>query len=501
MVDRPLPQNTSIISAFGLALAIFTVVLDFSVANVSIPYITGGLGSTISEGTFVITAFATGNSILLPLTGWLVRRIGLVHSILICLSGFVFASWSCGHAPSLTMLIIARFFQGMFSGPIVPLAQSILATIFPKDQRTSALAFSSAVLIVAPIFGPIVGGWISVNIDWRWIFYINIPVGIFCIFIIHQTLRKYETPKEPAPLDLFGTALLIVGVSSLQYLLDKGKILGWLDAPIIGSCMIVSLTCFCYFIWWQLQTKHPLINFEIFQFRTYVFALLFTSICFSSYFGSLILLPLWLQKTMGYTATWAGVAMAPIGFASFLLSKKVTTLVDTYGPLVALTICSGFFALSSFESTFFYTEIAIYAVLFSRFLFGFAILFLMIPLSALALRPIPTKLLPQAAGVFHFTRAIFGGIGTSVFTTLWTRRTSFHYQNLASHVADSPLIDHISIGESMQSKYAFLDLEIDRQASTIALNDCFWAMGWIFLILFLITLSFTLKKSILKYPL
>jgi len=275
---KPLTGLSLILASIALSFGTFLITLDYSIANVSIPYIAGDLAVSADEGIYVITSFAVGSSILLPLSGWLTKRLGLIRTMTLSILGFTILSFVCGASTSLTMLVISRFFQGVAAGPMVPLSQSILVKIFPPEKRSFAMAFWSTIVVVAPILGPILGGWISYDINWSWIFYINLPFGFFSIIIIHTLLKRFETKKEKMPTDWIGLLLLAIGVSTLQFLLDKGEQYDWLRSPLIRSCMITSSISFIFLITWELLHKFPILELKLLKIRSFALSILFLAV-------------------------------------------------------------------------------------------------------------------------------------------------------------------------------------------------------------------------------
>ncbi|MBS0629690.1 MAG: DHA2 family efflux MFS transporter permease subunit [Verrucomicrobia bacterium] len=489
------------LATVAIALATFLIVLDYTIANVSIPYIAGDLGISVNEGTYVITSFAVGSAIILPITGRLTQRIGLIKLTIISLLGFIFFSWACGVSPNLISLVVARFFQGVTAGPLIPLSQTLIVSIYPPEKKNQAIAYWGSVVIVAPVLGPILGGWISYDFYWPWIFYINIPFGLFSAFIIHLLLRPYETPTEQPRSDIVGFILLTIGVSTLQFSLDKGEQYDWLHSPLILSCLIISLISFVYLVIWELFHPSPLLDLRLLKIPSFNLSCIYISTVYAIYFGGVVLVPLWLQKNMGYTAIWAGIAVAPLGLASLVFSGFMGKLINRIGSIIPIGISLIFFALSSFYGAYFNTEVDIYRVAFSRLLFGCGLLFFTVPLFSLAVRDIPLEKLPSSTGMFHFFRAMMGGVGTSIFTTLWTRRNEFHHANLVAEVIPSRNVvaqyytKLESLGIVGEKAQAFIDYQANNQAAMLGINDCFYLMGWIFLLLMGLLLLGRSKKG------
>lgn len=491
---------------FALSASTFMFVLDYSIANVSIPYISGDMAVAVDQGTYVITSFAVGNAIALPLTGFLTKRVGGVKLICISLLLFTFFSWLCGAAFTFEMLIISRFLQGLCSGPLIPLSQTLLLTHAPADKKNTFLSFWSTIVITAPIVGPILGGWISYDYTWPWIFYINIPVGIFCILIIWTLLKNKETPLSKPPVDWIGLILLALGVTCLQFLLDKGEQYDWLNSPIILTCAVISFVCFTFLIVWSLTTENPLIELDLFKIRTFAVSVLYITFMYAIYFGSVVLIPLWLQTSMNYTSIWAGIAVAPIGIAPFLMGPFVGKAISKFGVTLLLGICFVLFAIACFYTAYFDTDIDIWHIGFSRFLLGCALIFFITPLFALSLSDIPSPKLASATGIFHFVRAMIGGVGTSVFTTMWIRRSAYHHARIGENVSSfsketmSYLERLRDLGLPENTSLAQLNETLNKQANMLAINDCSYVMGWIFIALLLFLPLARQKKKLSSTP-
>ncbi|HJV97211.1 MAG TPA: DHA2 family efflux MFS transporter permease subunit, partial [Albitalea sp.] len=302
MPPKPLTGSALALVTVGLSLGTFMQVLDTTISNVSIPAIAGDLAASPNQGTWVITSFAVSNAIMLPITGWLARRVGEVRLFVAATLLFTVASWLCGLATNLPMLIAFRVLQGAVAGPMIPLSQSLLLANYPPEKKGMALALWSMTVIVAPIFGPILGGWITDNISWPWIFYINIPVGFLSAFITWELLRQRDTETVRHPIDGVGLALLIVGIGCLQILLDKGNELDWFGSPLIVALAVVSAVALSFFIAWELTEAHPVVDLQLFRNRNFAIGTIVLSLAYLTFFGNVVILPLWLQTQMEYTA-------------------------------------------------------------------------------------------------------------------------------------------------------------------------------------------------------
>ena len=498
---KPLTGFVRYIVMFALSAATFMIVLDYSIANVSIPWISGDIGCSTNEGTYVITSFAVGNAIALPITGWLTKRIGAVKLICISLLLFTFFSWTCGASRNLETLVISRFLQGLCSGPLIPLSQTLLVMINPPEKKNTAIAFWSTIVITAPILGPILGGWITYDYHWPWIFYINLPVGIASAAILWSVLKEKDTPIQKISADWVGLILLAIGVSCLQFLLDKGEQYDWLRSDLIRTTAIVSFVSFTLLLVWSLTTDNPLIELKLFKIRTYALSVFYIGIMYAIYFGSVVLIPLWLQTSMNYTSIWAGIAVAPIGIVPFLFGEFIGKLVTKFGHALLLGICFILFAVSCFYTAYFDTDVDIWHIGISRFLLGCGLLFFITPLFSMSLADMPQEKLASATGIFHFVRAMSGGVGTSIFTTLWIRRSAYHHATVGENLtAYSPQTNSYleklgDLGLQGTQGLARMDIALEQQAEVLAINDCFYVMGWIFLGLLLLLPLARMKKQ------
>lgn len=501
---KPLSKIQLLLATFTLSLASLMIVLDYSIANVSLAYISGDLAISTDEGIYVITSFAVGNSIALPITNWLSKRLGDVKLMTLSLLLFVLLSAGCGLAHKVSTLIIFRFLQGFVAGPLIPLSQTLLLGIHPPHNKQMALALWGTVVIVGPIIGPIIGGWITYNYSWPWIFYINIPIGLFSACVVWTILHKKESKIEKLILDWVGLVLLAIGVICLQILIDKGEEWDWFGSHLVRGLTISASLSFILLGIWSFFHKSPLIDLTLFKIRSYTTSIITLFLAFSSYFGSVVLIPLWLQQNMGYTAEWAGFALAPVGLAPILFSRWIPKLLEKFGSLVLFSISFSFFAFSCFFTSSFNTDISVNMVYLTRFIFGFGVLFFTVPLFSLSLQDIPLDKLNSSTSFFNFVRAMVSGIGTSIFTTLWIRRSAYHHSILVESITPfsqetHQLLTNLSkVDLDRAQKLEFLNETINTQAAVLGLNDCFFLMGWIFLSLILLVFLGRREQSLPK---
>src|SRR5450432_1195985 len=344
----PLAGSDLVLGTIALSLATFMNVLDTSIANVSIPAIAGDMGVSPSQGTWVITSFAVANGISVPLTGWLTQRFGQVRRFTGSVLLFVIASWLCGLAPNIGVLIAFRVVQGLVAGPMIPLSQTLLLASYPRAKAGTAMAMWAMTVLVAPVAGPLLGGWITDNIAWPWIFYINIPVGIVSAVVVWLIYKDRETPTVKLPIDGVGLGLLVIWVGAMQIVLDKGKDLDWFHSGQIVTLAVVAVVGFAIFIVWELTDQHPVVDLRLFARRNFWTSTVAMSVAYGLFFGNLVLLPLWLQQYMGYTATWAGWVLAPVGLFAILLTPLVGRNITKVDPRVFATAAFSIFALVLF---------------------------------------------------------------------------------------------------------------------------------------------------------
>jgi DHA2 family multidrug resistance protein len=311
VTHAPLKGAALAVTAFALAMGTFMQVLDLTIANVSLPTIAGNLGASTDQSTWIITSFVVANGIGVPLTGWLMNRYGVVKVFMASIALFTIASFLCGIAWSLESLVVFRTLQGLVSGPIIPGSQALMISIFPASRRATALALWSITSLVAPICGPLLGGYISDNFHWGWIFLINVPVGLLVVFLCWENLRRRETPVTRSRMDLVGMGLLVVWAGALQLMLDRGKNADWFGSPWIVALAIIAFAGFCAFILWEMTEDHPILDLALFKSRNFALGTLVFCLGNGVFLANMLILPLWLQTQLSYTATWAGLVSAP----------------------------------------------------------------------------------------------------------------------------------------------------------------------------------------------
>ncbi|HEU4621150.1 MAG TPA: DHA2 family efflux MFS transporter permease subunit [Burkholderiaceae bacterium] len=475
----PLTGASLVIGTIALSLATFMNVLDTSIANVSLTAISGDLGVSPNQGTWVITSFAVANAIAVPLTGWLTQRIGPVKLFTASVLSFVLASWLCGFAPSIEMLIAFRVIQGAVAGPMIPLSQSLLLSSYPKAKAGTALAMWSMTTLIAPVVGPLLGGWITDHINWPWIFYINVPVGLLAAATTWMIYAKREAPTRRLPIDTVGLALLVLWVGALQIMLDKGKELDWFHSTAIVVLAVVAVVGFALFVAWELTEEHPVVDVRLFARRNFVIGTLALSLGYAVFFGNVVLLPLWLQQTLGYTATQAGLALAPVGLLAIVLSPIVGRQVGTADPRWLATFSFLGFAFVLWMRSRFNTQADFTTIMIPTVLQGGAVAFFFIPLVSLTLSGLSPDRIPSASGLSNFARITAGALGTSIFTTMWDDGGIAHRAQLVEHVrmgdpaVETALAGLTSQGYTREQALAAISRLVDQQAMTLSATDIF----------------------------
>lgn len=488
----PLQGGQLVLGTLALSLATFMNVLDTSIANVSIPAISGDMGVSPSQGTWVITSFAVANAISVPMTGWLTQRFGQVRLFVMSVLLFVVASWLCGLAPNIGLLIAFRVLQGLVAGPMIPLSQTLLLASYPPAKAGMAMAMWGMTVLVAPVAGPLLGGWITDNIAWPWIFYINIPVGVFAAALTWSIYHKRDPGPRRVPLDVLGLLLLVLFVGTLQIMIDKGKELDWFESGEIIALSVVSVVSFMFFLAWELTDRHPIVDLRLFARRNFVSGTLSLSVAYGLFFGNVVLLPLWLQQFMGYTATWAGLATAPVGLLAIVLSPWVGKNVGRIDPRRLATVAFLGFALVLWMRSHFNTQADFMTVLIPTLLQGAAMAFFFIPLQAIVFSGLPPEQMPSAAGLSNFVRITAGAVGTSLFTTLWESRAALHHAQLAEAIHPGSPAATAAIGQLMaggltrEQALASIDRMVNQQAFTLAVTDLFYLSSALFLLLVLV---------------
>lgn len=486
----PLTGARFALGTFAVALATFMNVLDSSIANVAIPTLSGNLGVSVDEGTWVITLFAAANAVSIPLTGWLTQRIGQVKLFVGAILLFVLSSAACGLAPNLLILLAARVVQGAVAGPLVPLSQALLLSSFPKDKSSSALSLWAMTATVGPIAGPALGGWITDRYSWSWIFYINVPVGLFAAAAIWVIYRDRETPARNVPIDKVGLISLIVWVASLQIMLDKGKDLDWFNSPVIWLLTIVASVGFLFFLIWELTEHKPVVDLRLFARRNFAGGTVAISVAFALFFSNLVILPQWIQGYLGYRAVDAGLVTAPLGIFSVIVAPLMGKIMPRSDMRVLATLAFIGFAGVFLMRSHYTTGVDPYTLVLPTLLQGIPTALFFTPLTAIILSGLPPERIPSAAGLSNFARIFAGAVGTSLVSTGWNDRTIFHHERLIEQTSiNNPTFTgaiaalQTTLNASADKARAFFEYSLNAQAAMLGLNDIFWLSAVIFILI------------------
>ncbi len=486
----PLEGVERVVGAFVLSLAVFMTVLDTTIANVSIPTIAGDLGVSPSQGTWVITSFAVSTAIAVPLTGWLVVRFGQVRLFVTSVLLFSTASWLCGLAPNLETLIVFRVLQGAVAGPMVPLSQAMLLATFPREKAGLALALWSMTALLAPISGPLLGGWISDNATWPWIFYINVPVGLLAAAVTWQIYRARDSATRKVPVDYVGLGLLITWVAALQIMLDKGNELDWFGSGLIVALACVAAVGFALFLVWELvDNEHPIVDLSLFKLRNFSSGTVALAVGYGVFFGTTVILPLWLQTIMGYTATWSGLAVAPIGILSLIIAPILGRNLGRLDPRKIASAAFLVFAAVSFMRARFDLQADFWSIVLPTVIQGAATVSFFLPLTALLLAGLPPERIPAATGLSNFARFTAGAFGASMSVTLWDQRAALHRAHLVEQITSYDFDARAALGALRAQglghgqALGLVDRLIDQQARMLSTIDLFWLSGVLFILL------------------
>jgi len=497
--------------ALAVTLATFMEVLDTSIANVALPHIAGSLSAGQDESTWVLTSYLVSNAIVLPLSGWLSSIIGRKNFYMGCVALFTVSSFMCGLAPNLATLIVCRILQGAGGGGLQPSEQAILADTFPPAKRGMAFAVYGMAVVTAPAIGPTLGGWITDNFSWRWIFFINIPVGILSILLTSRLIQDPPYFKRrklsETHIDYVGLGFVALGLGALQIVLDKGQRDDWFESNFILTLSLIAAAALIFVIVWEWRHKDPIIDLHLFRDRTFGISNLLMFMLGFALLGSTLLLPLFSQTLLGYTAQQAGLALMPGGFAIILLLPLVGFLLSRYTPRWLLLFGLIVLSFSLFHMTGFDLDIDFRTVATARVIQAVGMAFLFVPINTAAYAFLPRDKNNAASGLMNLARNIGGSVGISVVTTMLDRRTQVHLTNLSSHLsASSPALQARikALGELVQSHgggpsgtspipYAIIQGAVARQATMLSYMDCFYFLG--FAILAMVPMVFLMKKS------
>lgn len=474
--------------AISVMLATVMEVLDTSVANVALPHISGNLSATTEEATWVLTSYLISNAIILPATGWITTFIGRKRFLIICIVIFTMASALCGAAPNLTVLIIARILQGMGGGALQPIAQSVLLESFPPERRGAAMALYGMGVVVAPIIGPTLGGWITDNYSWRWIFYINLPIGALAAFMANTFVEDppYIKNQKPGRIDYIGFGLMALGLAALELTLDLGQQRDWFQSSTIIFTTFVAVSSLIIFVIWELYTPEPIVNLRVFLNRNFAVGTILIASVGVVLYGSTALLPLFLQTLLGYPAVESGMAVSPRGIGSIISMMIVGRLIGKIDS--RYLIMFGFAVLG--YSTYLFTGINLYIaqsnVIIPMIISGFAMGFVFVPLTTLTMGTLSNAEINNASGIYNLMRNTGGSLGIAAMTTFLARGMQTHlaalspnldtynpaFQQTFNQIKNS-LMTQTDVATATQQAYQMIYGIVVRQAAVLAYIDNF----------------------------
>lgn len=480
----PLEGRQLFFAGLLLAASNFIVVLDMTIANVSVPHIAGGLAISPNEGTYVITSYAVAEAITVPLTGWLASRFGTLRVFSIAMLMFGLCSLLCGLSENLGMLVVSRVLQGFSGGPLMPLSQTLLMSIFPKKKQGAAMGLWAMTTLIAPVLGPIVGGYIADNWGWPFIFFINIPLAAIASFAIWELLQKFETKIVKAKIDFIGLILLVVWVAALQIMLDEGKNWDWFSSPYIWGLLITAIIGFASFLIWELTQKDPIVDLRVFRHRGFSVSVLTISLAFGAFFGSIVLTPLWLQTYMGYNAEWSGLTTCALGMLAVIAAPIAGKLSTKFDPRYLIFCGVSWLGMCTFVRSFGTTDMTHWQVSIPMLIQGIGMPFFFVPLTGLALASVNAEETASAAGLMSFLRTLAGAFATSIVTTSWENDASMYKDELAGKITMPPEVMQVfaSSGPTGQAQgLALIDQMVQSQAVMLATNHIFIVSAFTFI--------------------
>jgi MFS transporter, DHA2 family, multidrug resistance protein len=485
-----------------VAIAVMTSAImelvDTSAVNVSLPYIAGSLSATVNEATWVLTSYLVSNAVLLPLTGWLANYFGRKRLLMIAVTGFTTASVCCGFAPTLAFLVIFRVLQGAMGGMLQPITRAVMLETFPREQRGSAMAFFGVGIVVAPILAPMLGGWLTTNYSWRWVFFVNIPVSILALILVETFV--FDPPyihRRPGRVDYWGMGMLATGIAALQIMLDKGQEADWFGSHLIVTLAVVAGVFLPAFVIWELRIHNPVVHFHLFRFRTFATGVGLSAMLGLVLYGSIVLLPLFMQELLGFPAVTAGFWNSPRGIitlvmmplAGFLIGRRWDMRALLFGGLLVSAV--GVYMFSHLN-----LNASAWDFVWPQVVMGTGLSFTFVPLSTITVDPIPDEEMGYATSLISVSRNLGASFGISIITTVVARRTQFHQTRLVARMADQgtafagarrALQNHffrhgMDLSQASSQALAGLYQMVLHQASAMSYLDGFRMLGVVFIL-------------------
>jgi MFS transporter, DHA2 family, multidrug resistance protein len=504
------PSHNPWAVAMTVTLATFMEVLDTSIANVALPHIAGSLGGSQEEATWVLTSYLVASAIVLPISGWLANRMGRKRFYMTCVAMFTICSFLCGLAPSLPILIIARVLQGLGGGGLATSEQAILADTFPVEKRGQAFAMYGMAVVVAPAIGPTIGGYITDNLDWHWIFFINIPIGVISLFLTNRMVEDppylKERRKNPGPIDAMGLGLVAVGVGCLEYVFDRGQEKDWFGDPSIRAFAILAGVLLVVFVFWEWNHEDPVVDLKLLRNRNFGTAVFLQFVLGMVLFGSTVLIPQFLQNLLGYTAERSGMVLSPAGFMMMVTMFMAGRVVGKLDPRLLvmmgyLITSAGLYNLTRLDLGVSFGNVTLW-----RMYQVLGLAFIFIPISTLNYVGVPREKSNQISSFSNFARNLGGSVGTALLTTFLARSSQVYQQDLARHVRPGGLAysDYLAktsaglmrLGQgaagASEMAYGHAYREMVRQALMLSYKNAFFILSMT--ILCLAPLPFIMRK-------
>lgn len=462
-----------------LALANFMAVLDLTIVNVAVPHIAGSLAVSPNEGTWAITSYAVAEAITVPLTGWLATRFGAVRVFVTAAACFGLFSMLCGFAPSLSTLVVFRLLQGLSGGPLMPMSQTLLMRVTPPKRVQMALGLQTMTTILAPIAGPVIGGILTDSVGWPWAFYINVPISIFVSLSVWRLLKSRETGTVSERVDYVGLGLLVLWIGALQIMLDNGQDKDWFASPFIVTLAVIAGIGFVAFLIWELTDEHPIVDLSVFRNRTFSVMAAAMAFTFGAFFAVVVLIPLWLQSNMNYTATWAGYVMAYQGVLGVAMAPVAAMLISRVDPRLLMSIGISILAAVTLWRVTFDQDVTFWQLVLPQLLTGLGIPLFFVPLLGLSIAAVPPSKTASAAGLVNFIRTMSGAFGTALVTTAWDRATTNARVDLVGNLHNPQKMLETMQGHGLSALQALnsFDSLVQGQAVMLATNRVFLTLA------------------------
>ena len=473
---KGIPPSLRLIAGLTLAFANFMVVLDMTIANVSIPHIAGSLGVTLEQGAWVITSYAIAEAICVPLTAWIASRFGSVRTFLFSMLGFGFFSFLCGLSVSIEMLVVCRIGQGIFGAFLMPMSQTLMLRVFPPEQENMAMGIWAITLLMGPALGPIIGGWLTDNWSWHWIFLINVPIAGLTALAGAILLRPIETDRAILPIDYVGLVLLVIWVGCLQIILDIGRNHDWFGDPLIVALAITSAIAFLIFVVWELTEDNPMVDLRVLRNRGLSMSLVVLAIGFGGYFAGLVIVPQWQQAWLGFTATQAGYSSSFSAIAGLLTAPIVVMLLPRLDPRFLISVGIVWISVMGLMRTLWTTGSDFWILTMPQFAMGLGMTFFMLPIINLTLNTVEEHEVASAAGLQSFIRTLAMAFATSISLAYWGDMQRAARNDIVAAIEPGAGQSTIAgLGFSPEAALQMLSSMVEVEATTLSVIHVFWA--------------------------